>query len=94
MNSIYFNSSNPTKAIRIMQRACIIPKQKSDYYDPSEPVQNRLYKSLKLWSMHADLEESFGSFEVKLFFRMHIKIFGLSFYVVYFKSQLEKCTKT
>lgn len=47
-----------------MQRACVIPKQKSDYFDPSEPVQNRLYKSLKLWSMHADLEESFGSFEV------------------------------
>ncbi len=47
-----------------MQRACVIPKQKSDYFDPLEPVQNRLYKSLKLWSMHADLEESFGTFEV------------------------------
>lgn len=54
---------NPPKAIRVMQRACVIPKNKSDYYDPTEPVQNRLYKSLKLWSMFADLEESFGTFE-------------------------------
>ena len=30
----------------------------------SEPVQNRLYKSLKVWSMYADLEESLGTFEV------------------------------
>jgi pre-mRNA-splicing factor SYF1 len=55
--------NNPEKALKLMKRACIIPKQKSDYYDPSEPVQNRLYKSLKLWSMNADLEESFGTFE-------------------------------
>ena len=47
-----------------MSRACVIPKNKSDYFDPSEPVQNRLYKSLKLWSMYADLEESFGNFQV------------------------------
>jgi pre-mRNA-splicing factor SYF1 len=59
------NESNPSKALKTMQRACVIPKQKSDYFDPSEPVQNRLYKSLKLWSMHADLEESFGTFEVR-----------------------------
>lgn len=56
-------NESPSKAIKVMQRACVIPKQKSDYFDPSEPVQNRLYKSLKLWSMHADLEESFGTFE-------------------------------
>ena len=47
-----------------MERACVIPKKKSDYFDANEPVQNRLYKSLKLWSMYADLEESFGTFEV------------------------------
>ena len=51
------------KALKLMKKACTIPKTKSDFYDPSEPVQNRLYKSLKLWSMYADLEESFGSFE-------------------------------
>jgi hypothetical protein len=32
----------------------------------TEPVQNRVYKSLKLWSMYADLEESFGTFKVNL----------------------------
>src|SRR5699024_8178047 len=26
-------------------------------------VQKRLHKSLKLWSMYADLEESFGTFQ-------------------------------
>ena len=46
-----------------MQRACVIPSKKTDYFDPNEPVQNRLHKSIKLWSMFADLEESFGTFE-------------------------------
>ncbi len=27
------------------------------------PVQYRVYKSLKLWSLYADLEESIGTFE-------------------------------
>ena len=30
----------------------------------TEPVQNRLYMSLKVWSLYADLEESLGTFEV------------------------------
>lgn len=63
-----------------MKRACVIPKQKSDYYDPTEPVQNRLYKSLKLWSMFADLQESFGDFEVNILkFDKFILIFNSSF---------------
>ena len=45
-----------------MKRATAIPAQKAAYNDTSEPVQNRLYKSLKLWSMFADLEESLGTF--------------------------------
>ena len=32
----------------------------------TEPVQNRLYMSLKVWSLYADLEESLGTFEVSL----------------------------
>jgi hypothetical protein len=72
-----------------MQRACVIPKQKSDYFDPLEPVQNRLYKSLKLWSMHADLEESFGTFEVIYLIILNriTREFIISFCK---KSQLEK----
>lgn len=35
-------------------------------YSQSETVQRRLHKSLKLWSMYADLEESLGTFQVRL----------------------------
>ena len=58
------NKSNPIKAIKVMEKATIVPKTKSNYYDGNETVQSRLYKSLKLWSMYVDLEESFGSFKV------------------------------
>lgn len=34
-----------------------------DVYFQTETVQVRLHKSLKLWTMYADLEESFGSFK-------------------------------
>ena len=36
------------------------------YHDSAETVQMRLHKSLKLWSLYADLEESFGTFKVML----------------------------
>ena len=29
-----------------------------------ETVQSRVHKSLKVWSLYADLEESFGTFKV------------------------------
>ncbi|UYV79144.1 hypothetical protein LAZ67_17001235 [Cordylochernes scorpioides] len=64
-----------------MQRATAMPARKTAYYDQfhpppkkrlintrmfqSEPVQNRVYKSLKVWSLYADLEESFGTFKVR-----------------------------
>lgn len=50
-------------ALDLMYRATIIPKNKVSYTDESETVQARLHKSLKLWSMYADLEESFGTFQ-------------------------------
>jgi pre-mRNA-splicing factor SYF1 len=31
-----------------------------DYFDDSLPVQQRLFKSIKLWSHYVDLEESMG----------------------------------
>ncbi len=55
------------KAIKVMEKATILPKTKTSYFDSNETVQNRLYKSLKLWSMYVDLEESFGSFKVTIF---------------------------
>ncbi|XP_057288221.1 pre-mRNA-splicing factor SYF1-like, partial [Pezoporus wallicus] len=44
-------------------RATALPARRAEYFDSSEPVQNRLYKSLRLWSMLADLEESLGTFQ-------------------------------
>lgn len=50
-----------------MQRATVMPARKVAYHDETETVQMRVYKSLKLWSMYADLEESFGTFKVVIF---------------------------
>ncbi|XP_066295028.1 pre-mRNA-splicing factor SYF1-like [Branchiostoma lanceolatum] len=50
-------------ALELMKRATAMPGRKAAYFDETETVQNRLYKSLKLWSMYADLEESFGTFK-------------------------------
>lgn len=47
------------------QKATALPAKRAEYFDSSEPVQNRLYKSLKVWSMLADLEESLGTFQVR-----------------------------
>ncbi|KAK2509819.1 hypothetical protein MC885_017488 [Smutsia gigantea] len=45
------------------QKATALPARRAEYFDGSEPVQNRVYKSLKVWSMLADLEESLGTFQ-------------------------------
>ncbi|KAK1153693.1 pre-mRNA-splicing factor SYF1 [Acipenser oxyrinchus oxyrinchus] len=54
---------NYEQALRILRKATAIPAKKAEYFDTSEPVQNRVYKSLKVWSMLADLEESLGTFK-------------------------------
>ncbi|XP_046893738.1 pre-mRNA-splicing factor SYF1 [Hypomesus transpacificus] len=54
---------NYDQALRILRKATAIPSKKAEYHDVSEPVQNRVYKSLKVWSMLADLEESLGTFQ-------------------------------
>ncbi|XP_064395800.1 pre-mRNA-splicing factor SYF1-like [Halichondria panicea] len=51
------------KALHLMRRATAMPARRAAYHDKSEPVQNRLFRSLKVWSMYADLEESLGTFE-------------------------------
>ena len=58
---------NYEEAVKLMQKATVMPPRKVAYHDETETVQMRLYKSLKLWSMYADLEESFGTFKVKEF---------------------------
>ncbi|KAM8973129.1 pre-mRNA-splicing factor SYF1 [Pelodytes ibericus] len=54
---------NYDEALKILRRATAVPARKAEYFDASEPVQNRLYKSLRVWSMLADLEESLGTFK-------------------------------
>ncbi|XP_043940382.1 pre-mRNA-splicing factor SYF1 isoform X2 [Protopterus annectens] len=56
-------NENYDQALQILKKATAIPAKKAEYFDTAEPVQNRVYKSLKVWSMLADLEESLGSFK-------------------------------
>lgn len=50
-------------ALKLMQTATVSPQKRVDYNDDTESVQVRLYKSIKIWSMYADIEESFGTFK-------------------------------
>jgi len=56
-------SNNNEEALKLLQRAITPPGRKVDYFDQSETVQDRLYKSIKVWSLYADLEEGFGTFK-------------------------------
>ncbi|KAL1124380.1 hypothetical protein AAG570_001009, partial [Ranatra chinensis] len=56
-------NENYEGALKLLQKSTVMPSRKVAYHDDSESVQMRLYKSLKLWSMYADLEESFGTFK-------------------------------
>lgn len=56
-------SENYEAALKLMTRATVMPSRKVAYHDEKEAVQARVYKSLKVWSMYADLEESFGTFK-------------------------------
>ncbi|XP_013182935.2 pre-mRNA-splicing factor syf1 homolog [Amyelois transitella] len=54
---------NYEEALKLMQKATVLPSRKVAYHDDTETVQMRLHKSLKVWSMYADLEESFGTYK-------------------------------
>ncbi|XP_064649238.1 pre-mRNA-splicing factor SYF1-like [Lineus longissimus] len=54
---------NYEEALKLMQKATAPPPRKVAYHDEAETVQARVHKSLKVWSMYADLEESFGTFK-------------------------------
>lgn len=56
-------NENYEECLRLMHRATAMPSRRIAYHDDNETVQMRLHKSLKLWSMYADLEESFGTFK-------------------------------
>lgn len=54
---------NYDEALKLMQKTTTPPSRKVAYHDENETVQDRVHKSLKVWSMYADLEESFGTFK-------------------------------
>ncbi|GAA5954628.1 hypothetical protein JCM10213_002934, partial [Rhodosporidiobolus nylandii] len=58
-------NDNYDEAIKVMQRAAAIPKnwKNISFHDESLSPQQRLFKSLKLWSFYVDLEESIGTVE-------------------------------
>ncbi|KAL5011732.1 hypothetical protein ScPMuIL_010283 [Solemya velum] len=56
-------NENYEESLKLMQKATTPPPRKVAYHDETETVQNRLHKSLKIWSLYADLEESFGTFK-------------------------------
>ncbi|KAK3088543.1 hypothetical protein FSP39_020393 [Pinctada imbricata] len=56
-------NENFEEALRLMQKVTTPPPRKVSYYDETETVQSRVHKSLKVWSLYADLEESFGTFK-------------------------------
>jgi hypothetical protein len=58
---LYF--SNYQTAVALLRRATTPPARKGDYFDESAKVQMRVFRSLKLWSLYADIEESLGSLE-------------------------------
>ncbi|KOC67194.1 Pre-mRNA-splicing factor SYF1 [Habropoda laboriosa] len=68
---------NYKEALKLMHRATAMPFRKVAYHDETETVQMRLYKSLKVWSMYADLEESFGTFKVYILFAKSLECIAL-----------------
>lgn len=65
-----------------MHRATTMPARKVAYHDETETVQMRLYKSLKVWSMYADLEESFGTFKVCHYYIYNILVLSSFYYYI------------
>ena len=56
------------EALRVLSRATSGPSGQNkikavSYYDDSLPPQSRLFKSLRLWGLYTDLQESLGSLE-------------------------------
>ncbi|XP_022667521.1 pre-mRNA-splicing factor SYF1-like isoform X2 [Varroa destructor] len=54
---------NIEEAIKLCRTATTPPSRQVAYHDQSETVQLRLHKNIKVWSLYADLEESFGTLQ-------------------------------
>lgn len=45
----------------MLRRATALPPKHEGYFDESAKVQYRVFRSLRLWSFYADIEESLGT---------------------------------
>ena len=54
---------NYETTIALLKRATEQPTKHVQYFDETEKVQSRLHKSLRLWSLYADIEESAGTID-------------------------------
>uniref|UniRef100_A0A1I8B0A9 Pre-mRNA-splicing factor SYF1 n=1 Tax=Meloidogyne hapla TaxID=6305 RepID=A0A1I8B0A9_MELHA len=50
-------------AVSILKRATSVPAKCGDYFDEKNNIQLRASRSLKLWSLYADIEESIGTLQ-------------------------------
>ncbi|KAL6068787.1 Pre-mRNA-splicing factor SYF1, variant 2 [Balamuthia mandrillaris] len=53
-------NQNYKEALKVLEKATVVPRITKVSGD--QPVQKRLFKSTKLWSFYADVEESLGTF--------------------------------
>uniref|UniRef100_A0A914L0N6 Pre-mRNA-splicing factor SYF1 n=1 Tax=Meloidogyne incognita TaxID=6306 RepID=A0A914L0N6_MELIC len=50
-------------AVSILKRATSVPARRGQYFDETDNIQTRVSRSLKLWSLYADIEESIGTLQ-------------------------------
>jgi len=53
--------SDYSAAVSILKRATSVPARRGQYFDETDNIQTRVSRSLKLWSLYADIEESIGT---------------------------------
>uniref|UniRef100_A0AC35TLN3 Suf domain-containing protein n=1 Tax=Rhabditophanes sp. KR3021 TaxID=114890 RepID=A0AC35TLN3_9BILA len=51
------------RALKLLKRATFTRYASVNYFDDKVTVQDRVFLSLKLWSLYADVEETFGTLE-------------------------------
>lgn len=54
---------NYSAAVDLLKRATSPPNKHAAYFDETAKVQSRVFRSLKLWSLYADIEECRGSID-------------------------------
>ena len=66
----------PKRALLLLHRATTPPPRPKNTTEAELPVQHKVFKALKVWSLYVDLEESIGTFQVRPMLRnarIHIR---------------------